>query len=422
MTIDVKPVAFTPATQRKLLATLFAAQVFGGIGNAAGLAIGSVIAADLAGSDAWSGIPVGLATLGGGLASVPLSNYMGRSGRRLGLMTGHLVGALGALLCIQGIFERSFLVFTIGMTLTGVGQASNLLGRYAAADISTPEYRARAISIVVWGLTVGSLLGSNVLAVSGELAEWAGLPLTTGAFFAALVGFALAAAILAAMLNPDPADVAKQLHAGDGPARPPTPARPFAEIMAQPPVRLAIAALVLSHLVMIGTTSTMALYLHGNGHELGIIGVAVSLHLAGMYSASPISGWISDRYGRGATITCGSGMLLFSVLVAAVVPGSSSALVTLAVFLNGVGWNLAFVSGSALLTESLTPSEQARMQGIVDLFVGCMAAAASMSGGYILGTFGFPVLNLVGAVLVILPLAMSRLVNAPRRQRATAGA
>ena len=89
--------------------------------------------------------------------------------------------------------------------------------------------------------------------------------------------------------------------------------------------------------------------------------------------------------------------------------GTDRVLVIGALFLNGVGWNLAFVSGSALLTDALSPAERASTQGLADLFMGMMGAFGSAAGGMILGVWGFAILNTLGAALVLGPLALSLL-------------
>jgi MFS family permease len=145
-------------------------------------------------------------------------------------------------------------------------------------------------------------------------------------------------------------------------------------------------------------------YLHDQGHPVGTIGLGVALHLGGMYICSPLSGWLSDRLGRFATIGLGGLVLIVAVAVAGLVPGSDSGLVIFGLFLNGVGWNLAFVSGSALLTDALSPAERASTQGLADLIMGLMGALGSAVGGMILGFWGFGVLNAVGGALVLAPL------------------
>jgi MFS family permease len=124
-----------------------------------------------------------------------------------------------------------------------------------------------------------------------------------------------------------------------------------------------------------------------------------------MYVASPLSGWLCDRFGRLSMIGLGALVLTGAVLLAGLVPGREGALVILGLFLNGVGWNLAFVAGSALLTDALAPAERASIQGFADLVMGLMGFLGSTAGGMVLGRWGFPILNLAGAVLVLGPLA-----------------
>jgi MFS family permease len=128
-----------------------------------------------------------------------------------------------------------------------------------------------------------------------------------------------------------------------------------------------------------------------------------------MYVASPLSGWLCDRFGRLAIIGTGAVVLIAAVLVAGLAPGTDGPLVIAALFFNGVGWNLAFVAGSALLTDALSTAERASIQGLADLVMGLMGALGSATGGMILGVWGFTILNTIGAVLVLAPLAATLL-------------
>lgn len=394
-----------PPTRGRLMATLLAAQVCGSTGHSITLAVGSIVAADITGSNTWSGLPTSIAALGAALASVPLARAMGHFGRRPGLTLGYGLGALGSGLSMLGVVTRSFPLLLLGMALFGLGQTSNLLARYAAADVSIGAQRGRAIGLIVWGSTLGSIVGPNLLGLAALSADPLGLPSVGSPFLIGLLGFGLAALLVEALLRPDPLTVARQLEDPIATDRPAEAARPLRAILRQPSVRLALGALMTSQLVMIGTTSTSPVYLHDHGHHVDTIGLAVSLHLAGMYVASPLTGWLCDRFGRIAVIAAGGLVLVAAVALAALAPGSDSILVSLALFLNGVGWNFGFVAGSALLTDALTPAERTSMQGLADLVMGLMGAIGSALGGVILQIWGFPILNMVGAALVLGPLA-----------------
>jgi MFS family permease len=387
------------------MATLLAAQVLGSTGHSIGLAVGSIVAAQITGSATWSGLPSGVAALGAALASLPLARAMGRYGRRPGLAVGYGLAVLGSGIAMVGALLVSFPVLLLGMILFGIGNTSNLLARYAAADVSSLVQRGRAIGLIVWGGTAGSIVGPNLLGPADYAGDLLGLPAAGSPFLIGLAGFSLAALLVEALLRPDPLAVARHFQEPAAADAPPERARPLGAIVRRPAVQIALGALMTSQLVMIGTTSTAPVYLHLHGHHVQTVGLAVSLHLAGMYAASPLTGWLCDRVGRLLVMAAGGLLLIGAVVFAALAPASDSLLVSLALFLNGVGWNFGFVAGSALLTDSLAPGERPSMQGLADLVMGLMGAVGSAAGGVILQAWGFPVLNTVGAVLVLGPLA-----------------
>src|SRR6185436_9732492 len=263
--------------------------------------------------------------------------------------------------------------------------------------------------LIVWGSSAGSILGPNLMEPALRVGNSLGVAPAASAFLISLAGYALAAIVIELLLRPDPLAIARELHAVEASSRRLEPARSLGAILGDVRVQLALATLTISQFVMIATTSTSPVYLHDQGHGVRTIGVAVSLHLGGMYVASPLSGWLCDRLGRLPMIGVGALVLIGAVMLAGLAPGSDRALVILGLFLNGVGWNFAFVAGSALLTDALSPAERASIQGIADLFMGMMGAFGSAAGGMILGVWGFTILNAVGAALVLGPLAATLL-------------
>jgi MFS family permease len=317
---------------------------------------------------------------------------------------------IGAILGLVGAAARSFPLMLAGMTLFGVASTSNLLARYAAADVSPGAQRGRAMGLIVWGSTLGSIVGPNLMAPALRLGQWLGVEATASAFLVSVGSYALAALLVHVMLRPDPLAVARRLEADVSPGRVAGRRRDFGAILGDVRVQIALAALSVSQFVMIATTSTSPVYLHDQGHSVRIIGIGVSLHLGGMYIASPLSGWLCDRFGRLLMIAVGAPHPHRGGDAGGAGAGHGSrCLVIGALFLNGVGWNLAFVSASALLTDALAPAERASVQGFADLIMGLMGAVGSAVGGMVLGIWGFAVLNAVGAALVLGPLMLTLL-------------
>jgi MFS family permease len=408
----VRAVAAAPpdsASRGRLLAVLFAAQVCGSAGHSISLAVGSIMAASITGTNTWSGLPVAVGALGTALASWPLAQLMARSGRRPGLVLGYGLAVVGALLGMMGVATRSFALMLGGMALFGIASTSNLLARYAAADVSPGPQRGRAMGLIVWGSTVGSIVGPNLMAPALRAGALLGVSPTASAFLISVAGYAVAALLVEVFLRPDPLAIARRLQDTLDVGRLPVAARSLGAILADPRVQIALATLAISQFVMISTTSTSPVYLHDQGHRVNTIGLAVSLHLGGMYVASPLSGWLCDRFGRLPIIGVGALVLIGAVILAGLAPGGDGGLIITGLFLNGVGWNLAFVAGSALLTDALSPAERASIQGFADLVMGLMGAFGSAAGGMILGVWGFTILNALGAALVLGPLAVTLL-------------
>src|SRR5205823_6571952 len=137
-------------------------------------------------TNTWSGLPVAIAALGAALASLPIARAMGRFGRRPGLVLGYGLGVVGSALGMAGVLTRSFPLLLLGMALFGVGNTSNLLARYAAADVSPGAQRGRAIGVVVWGSTAGSVIGPNLLGPAALAGGLLALPVVGSPFLIGL--------------------------------------------------------------------------------------------------------------------------------------------------------------------------------------------------------------------------------------------
>lgn len=456
--------------QRRTVALLAAAQVFGGIGTGATVSIGSILAVELSGSTAWAGAVATLMTLGAALAALPLASLADRRGRRVGQVVGLSAALAGAVLMVLAVVSGLFILLVLGAAGIGVGSAASLQARFAAVDLADAEHRGRALSTVVWAVTVGAVAGPNLIQPGTAVGEALGLPPVAGPFVISGAGLLVATVLLFAGLRPDPLLLARQLAArdagqsplqragvegqsvgqaagtGQAPAAAPAMAggeakrdggslvRGLRAIRGSRTALLAVAAVVGAHAVMVGVMSMTPLHLQelvegpGAGHAghtasgdvLVIIGFTISLHIAGMFALSPVMGWLTDKAGRAQTIMIGFTLLIAAVAVAGFGQSSTAAVATGLVLL-GMGWSAATVSGSTLLAESVGQDARVVVQGVSDMLMGAAGAVGGAVSGLVLSWIGYLGLNLLGGVVgaTVLAAAFLTLV-AGRRQSAPA--
>ena len=381
------------------MAPLFASVGLTSIGYIATVTVSSLIAEDLLGTAVFSGVPNAVATLGRAAGTILLSAVMLRHGRRAGLILGTGLSAAAVVVAGGATVLGSFPLFLFGLAVFGLGYGGTQLARYAAADLYPGELRSSAIGWIVWAGTIGSVLGPALLAPSQMFAESFGLPGLTGAHMVGFLSLVMAGSVLWAMVGPE-----------DFPSPAGSPSRPDSstpkprEWLGSPRVRIAILMLVVGQSSMILLMAMTPIYIRSAGKGLGSIGVAMSAHTLGMFALSPVSGWFSDRFGRLAAISTASALLVAAAALAYSAAGDQVALLSVSIFLLGLGWNLGFVAGSALLTESVPPADQIRAQGIADSLAWVTGAVAGVASGVLLAAWGFPALSVIGGGLALLPL------------------
>lgn len=399
------------AVQRRTVRVLVAGQILGGIGIGATLSIGAVLAAQVSGSDAWSGAAATLSTLGAAGAAIPLARLAQSRGRRPALTAGVLSSAAGAVITVLAAALVSFPLLLVGFALLGVGAAVNLQSRFAATDVASPQHRGRDLSIVVWSTTIGAVVGPNLFGPGEAIAVALGMPDLTGSFAIAVAAQVAAAVVYLAGLHPDPYFVSRAL------ASPPERASEHGVIRARALVVFAIAAVAISHAVMVSVMSMTPVHLVNHGASLTIVGFTISLHIAGMFGLSPLFGWLSDRVGRILTILVGQA--LFAVALTIVALGELDAsLVTVGLVFLGLGWSASTVSGSALVADLVTGAARTRVQGRTDLVMNLAGAIGGAAAGPVLALIGYAGLAASAGGLVLLVVLGAIAVTRSRSARA----
>lgn len=390
------------ALQRRVVRVLALGQVLGGVGVGATLALGALLVTEVSGSPAWSGMAATMNTLGAALLAVPLARLARARGRRISLSTGAVTAMAGASVTIGAAVLSSFPLLLVGLALLGAGSALNLQSRFAATDLAPDETRARDLSLVVWSTTIGAVLGPNLFVPGEALGRALGLPELTGGFVIALVAQAAGALVYLTGLRPDPLLLAVADGEAAGAGRP-SPAGGLAVLRSSPSARRAVLTVALSHTVMVALMSMTPVHLTGQGASLSLVGLTISLHVAGMYALAPVFGWLADRLGRRPVVLLGQ-VASTAALVLSWLASASPVLVTVSLVLLGLGWSASTVAGSALVAEAVPPPERPQLQGVSDLFMNLAGAAGGALAGPVLALVGFD--GLSAALLVLVGLVV----------------
>ena len=379
--------------QRRVLGVLSASQVIGGVGNGAGLSVGALLVREVSGSAGWAGTATVALTLGAAAATLPLATLAVRRGRRPALTVGWLVGAVGAALVVAGSARGSLPLALAGLALFGVSTAASLQARFAATDRSDARTVGRDLSLVVWAMTVGAVAGPNLTGPGAAVGRTLGIPEISGPMLFSLAAFALAGLLTAAGLRPDP------LPARDAAA--PAPVRIRAAL---PHVRgaaaTAIVAIAAAHAVMVAVMALTPVHMQDHGADLEVIGLTISLHIAGMYALSPVMGWLADAWGPARTILLGQVVLVAAVAVAGT-SGHSDLQITVGLVLLGIGWSASVIAGAVLLTRSVDDEVRTPLQGFSDMTMSLSGATGGLLAGLVVAWQGFGVLNAAAGLLVV---------------------
>ena len=393
--------------QRKTIRVLALGQVLGGFGLGSVLSIGSLLARDLSGSEAWAGSAATFSTLGAAIWAIPLSRLAYARGRRVSLASGAALAITGAITVIESANLRLFPLLLLGIFLLGAGSATSLQARFAATDIPLPGKTGRSIGLVVWATTIGAVSGPNLFGPGDQLGSYLGLPPMTGPFMftvAAQIGSTL---IFWFGLRPDPLLYAQKLQAK---AKQKISIRSALKTLKENPVpRFAIFSVAFSHMVMVSVMSMTPVHMQDMGYDLVVVGFTISLHIAGMYALSPVMGILADKIGKVRLILLGQLLYILAIAFAGI--GQLDRVqVTIGLTLLGLGWSASTVAGSALLSSSVPAAEKTNVQGVSDSTMNLSGAIGGGIAGSLLGAFAFSGLNFIALIPVSIVIVLSILI------------
>ncbi|MFZ9720168.1 MAG: MFS transporter [Candidatus Nanopelagicaceae bacterium] len=387
--------------QAKTVKVLASAQVLNGLGVAGTVAAGSLLVASITDSETLAGLAQTSSVLGAAALALPLARLTSRGGRRLALSVGYIAGLIGSLMAIIGGASENLILMLLGTFFVGAASAAGYQARFAAIDLATNETRAKQLSFVVWGLTIGAVAGPNLMEPSGNLAENFGLPRLVGPYLISAVALFLATLVIQIFLRPDPYLLAQKESAVTTAVKRSTK-EALSHIKKNERALFAILSIAIGHVAMVSIMVMTAVHMSHVDVTLTIIGLVISIHVVGMYAFSPIVGSISDRMGRINTIKIGVVTLLISAVISGIAAPDDAITLGIGLFLLGLGWSFTLIAGSAFLTESVAPEVKTSAQGASDLVMNLSGAGGGALAGVIIGTLSYGWLCVFAAIPVSL--------------------
>ncbi|BAP42096.1 major facilitator superfamily transporter [Pseudomonas sp. StFLB209] len=348
----------------------------------------ATVGAALAPTPALSTVPYGFQFLLLMLATYPASWLMSRLGRKRSFLLGCVPLALAGISGYLAVVQQSFGLLITSHAALGIYVAFANFNRFAATDNLEPGLKPKAISLVVAGGVIAAVVGPTLTQVLREAGAYQAFSLC----YAAFIGLAIFAALVTLCLPETPAPVAK-----------PSLARASLLSLPSAPIMLAMAVAALSYFIMNLLMIQASLHMQHMHEDFTAMRLAIQWHVIAMFAPSFFTGVIIERLGLRTTLCLGLLMLAGCALLNMIAHGywaMSSALIIL-----GLGWNLTYVGGGALLAQLLEGHGQTfKVQGQNDLLIAIFATAGAFAPALLLSSLGWQGSNLLCVVLALVLL------------------
>jgi MFS family permease len=371
---------------RKNVAVLAVCQGLLLTNNSILITVNALVGYALATDKALATLPVTSYFVGSALTTLPLAMLMKRYGRRTGFTIGAMFAIVGSLVCAAAVYAGNFWLLCLGVVVLGAYFAAGQHYRFAAADSAPADFKSRAISLVLAGGIAGGFLGPETSKLTTDLI--AGHPYT-GANFS-LVAFALLSIWVLRGLEIPPLPESERREAG----------RPLGEIARQPVFAVAVLCGTVSYGVMNLLMTATPLAMIASDHPFSEAAFVIQWHIVGMFAPSFVTGNLINRLGLMTVLL--AGVALNVVCVAIALSGVDVMHFWLALVLLGIGWNFMFVGATALLTESHTPAERAKVQGVNDSAIFITMIVTSLASGALFTIQGWQAMNLWAVPILLL--------------------
>ena len=354
--------------------------------NVVFIAINGLVGLSLAPFGWMATLPVMGYVVGGALSTGLVAKTQAQFGRRTSFQIGLAVAFFSALLCAYAAINREFWLLCAATVVAGYYNANAQLYRFAAAELVTPDWREKAVSMVLAGGLIGAVLGPNLAAQTRTLLS---VPFA-GAYLALAVVALLSILLMSFIQFPPPPPQTTSLSG-----------RPLSIIMRQPVFIVAAAAGALGYGVMNLLMAATPLAMQQCQLPFSDVALVLEWHVIGMFAPGFFTGHLIKRFG--VLPIMGVGVALNALCIAIALSGVDLHQFLAALFLLGIGWNFLFTGSTMLSLSAYSADERDRAQGALNFLVFATLAVSSLASGVLVTTRGWTLLN-YGSLL---PMALT---------------
>lgn len=349
------------------------------------IAINGLVGLSLAPLGWMATLPVMGYVVGGALSTGLVARSQARWGRKRSFQLGLMVGLFSALMCAYATMTHQFWLLCAATVVAGYYNANANLYRFAAAELSSPAWREKAVSMVMAGGLIGAVIGPNLAAQTRNVVS---MPFV-GAYLALAVVALVAMVVLQGIhFAPTPP---KQAHDGG---------RPTSEILRQPDFMVAAITGALGYGVMNLLMAATPLAMQQCQLPFSDVALVLEWHVIGMFAPGFFTGHLIKRFG--VLPIMGVGVVLLVVCIMTALSGVELHQFVLALFTLGVGWNFLFTGSTTLSLSTYRPEEKDRAQGLLNFFIFGTMAVTSFASGVLVTTRGWTMLNAGSLVPVLI--------------------
>ena len=356
--------------------------------------LGGILGVEFAPSPSFSTLPVSLLIVGVACATIPSSLLMRKIGRRKGFILGSLVATIAALIAAIAVYRSNFALFCTATLFIGASGAFVQQYRFAAAETVSPKFAGRAVSFLMVSGIIAAFLGPQIANLTQDSLP---MGLYIGSFVA-LAGLYFLVFVIMVLFYRDDIPVHLGLQGLS---------RPLSRIIRQPKFLLAVFCAAVGYGMMSFIMTATPVQMHTlSGFFLQSTTLVIQSHIIAMYLPSVFTGLLIERFGLLRILLSGMLILLTCVLL-----GVISRLFWEywgALVLLGIGWNLLFVGGTLLLTQSYSPVEKFKAQAVNDFVIFSFQSFASFTAGVVLFASNWSILNMI--IIPILALLLFTLI------------